>query len=179
MLSLITLSRCEGSHSSSLQERLFQLSIPAPHQTKRWCRRRPLLCQQWPAFVAGPAVLLFARGLALNSRNFACRLLETLGHRYILQTRYLLWLRAPDHRFLARTHSRRALGVWRRGQKWSNSGTSRRCSWDFVRDRLVYHHQLVSTAPATHPENTIQPNLEVPHNTSEERGTHGTFAFRN
>ena len=73
--------------------------------------------------VAGFADLLFASRLAQHSRNFACQLIETLGHRYLLRTRYHLWRRAPDQRILARTFFRRALGVWRRGQLSSNLDT--------------------------------------------------------
>ena len=71
-------------------------------------------------------------------------------------------------------------GVWRRDQNSSNSGKCQRPSCDFfVRDRLLYHHQLASTASATHPENAIQPNPEVARKTSAERRNHETNAFPN
>ena len=53
------------------------------------------------------------------------------------QTRPHLWHRASDHRSLTRTHSRRALGVWKRGQKSSNLGTVHGPPRDSVRDRAV------------------------------------------
>ena len=67
--------------------------------------------------------LLSASGLAF-SRNFACQLLETFLTLPHLSDRTHLWRRAPDHRFLVRTHSRRALGAWRKAQKSSNLGLS-------------------------------------------------------
>ena len=70
---------------------------------------------------------------ALYSRNFACLLLETPGHRHTLQTRRHHWRRAPDHRSLTRNHSRRALGVWRRPL-----GILQRPSWEFVRDKPLH-----------------------------------------
>ena len=84
---LITPSRCKGSHSSSLQERLFRHSISTHQMIGQHAqtvvspsRNHPcgLRHRQWPVFVAGLAVLLFASGLAMYSLNFACQLLETL-----------------------------------------------------------------------------------------------------
>ena len=131
---LISPSRCEGTHSSSLQERLFQLS-PSPYikwsisMRKRWCRRPETTRAdfgnpQWPTSVAGPAVLLFASGLALNSR-FA-------GQPNFLQTRHQLWGRAQEHRSLRRGHSPRSLGAWRRCQSSNQLGILTGPSCEFV-----------------------------------------------
>ena len=88
---LIIPSRCERPYSSLLQERLFRSSISThqvidqhAHSVVPSSRNHPCLLRhrQWPAFVAGFAVLLFASGLALSSRNFACQLPKTLGHRH-------------------------------------------------------------------------------------------------
>ena len=117
---LVKPSHCERPHSSSLQGHSFQLSISTrqmidqhTQRTVSSSRNHPcgLRHRQRPASVAGPVVLLIASGLALYSRNFACQLLEILGHRYILQTRPHPWRRAPDHRSLTKIHSRRALGL--------------------------------------------------------------------
>ena len=68
----------------------------------RWCRRPETTRADFGTRnVAGFAILLFAIGLSLNSRKFACQLLETLGHRHILQTRRQPWGRASDYRILA------------------------------------------------------------------------------
>ena len=66
-----------------------------------------------PVAVAGFAVLLFTSGLAFNSRNLSCQLLETLGDRHTFPTRRHIWRRASGCRLLTRTPSRRTLGVWR------------------------------------------------------------------
>ena len=84
---LMTPSSCECPHISSLQERFFQVIGGDVLSGDRW------------------AVLLFASGLASNSRNFACQLVETLGIRQTFQTSRHCWRRAPDHGFLATTHS--------------------------------------------------------------------------
>ena len=148
-------SHCEGSHSSSLQERLFRPSISTrqmidqyaqtvvPSSSDRPCglrhgqgpafrRRAPVLLQTGHTFGVGHQITDFWQGLALDGR-FA-----------------------------------------------SGGGeNSHRPSWDFVRGRLLYHHQLASAASATHPENAIQSNPEVVPKTSSGRRNYETFAQRN
>ena len=53
-------------------------------------RNSPRRLRHWqgPAFVPVFAVLLFASGLALESRSLSCQHLATLGIRHTLQTRH-------------------------------------------------------------------------------------------
>ena len=66
----INSSSCEGSHSSSLLERLYQRSTSTHQNDSGPFSSLVLLSSSLPA------------GLALDSRNFACQLLEGLGHCY-------------------------------------------------------------------------------------------------
>ena len=105
---VLTAHRSKGNFYKSSSRHIGQCAQTVVQMSRNHpCERRH---RQRPAFVAGRAVLLFAGGLALHSCNFACQLLETLGHCRILQTRHQLQRRTPVHGFLARTHSRRALG---------------------------------------------------------------------
>ena len=116
-------------------------------------------------------MLLFASGLALNATTHA-------SSSRLFGTRYIFLNKTPplasDTRFLARTHSRRALGVWRRREKSSNSDSVQRSSWDSVRDGLLYHSQMTATSSATYPQVAIQPSQEVAHTTSVEPKSHDT-----
>ena len=49
---------------------------------------------------------------------------------------------------------------------------SHRSWWNSVCDRLPYHHLLVFTAFANHPEHAIKPNRVGAYKTSAERETH-------
>ena len=80
----------EGFQSSSLQDQVFQHTISTHQMIDLHAQTVDIQvlpvrtsALAWPAFVVGPTVLLFATRLALDSRNFAGRLLETLGHRHI------------------------------------------------------------------------------------------------
>ena len=66
------------------------------------------------------------------------------------------------------THSRRALGIWKRGPKSTISDSLHRSLWDSVRDGLLYHSQLTTTASAVHRDIAIQPDQEVAHKKSSE-----------
>ena len=123
------LQRCDCPRSSSLQVRFLRPSISTPQMIDQQAqavvsssRHHPcgLRHKSWQVFVAGFAVLLSASGLALCSRNFACQLSETFSHCHILQTRYHLGRRAPEHRSLTRILSQRTPGVWRERPKSSN-----------------------------------------------------------
>ena len=127
------------------------------------------ICPCGLRFVAGFAVHLFDSVLASISRNHSCQLHETREIRYTFQVSRRCWRRALDCRFLARTHSRRALGVWRRGRKSSNSDSFHRSSWDSVRGGLLYHSHLATTESAIHPEAAIQPSQEVANTTSRDQ----------
>ena len=141
---------------------------------KPWCRR-PETTRTDFGTGSGPL-----SSLALNSRNFACQLQETHGHSCILQTRHNTfgvghWM--TDFRQGLMLDGRLASGGGARSR--AIRGNSHRSSWGIVRDKPLYHHQLVSTASAPHPESAMQPNPEVAHNTSGERRNHETLAFRN
>ena len=113
---LIIPSRRESPYSSSLQERLSFDRLACAIGGGRPETTRALGHKQWPACVAGFAVLLFVSGRAF------CQLLETLGHRHTPRTGRHHWRRTSDYRFLTRTHSRRTSDVWKKGQKSSNFG---------------------------------------------------------
>ena len=96
---------------------------------------------QWPASVAGPAVLLFASsGLALSSRNFACQLLEALGHRYSLQTGFHLQCRAQAHRFFAKDSLSTDARRLEEGTEFKKSGSKRT---RHVKVKYLYVQDLV------------------------------------
>ena len=141
---------CAGS-GVVVQKLLVRTSAQELARSRRWYRGPPL-----------------GSGLALNSRNLSCPLPATLGNRHVCPTKPHCWRRAPDCRVRAKTHSRRALGVWRRSEKSSNSDSLHRSLWDSLRDGLLYHSQLTTTSSATHPEVAIQPSQEAAHTTSVE-----------
>ena len=90
------------------------------------------------------------------------------------------WRRASDYRFLARTHSRRALGVWRKGQKSSNSDSFHGSSWESMLDGILYHSKLTTRCILRFIQKfAIQPSQEVAHTTSAELKKHDTDAFQN
>ena len=127
----INLSCCEGSHSSSLQEQLLQLlqlSISTHHMVDQRAqtvvstsRNHPcgLRHRQRPAFVAGPAVILFASELSSELAQLRVPAPRDPLHIITFFKQDTTFSVSHGHRFLVRTHSRRALSVWKRGQNSS------------------------------------------------------------
>ena len=147
-----------------LLEQIFQLSISTnqmidqhAHTVGDDVQKPPVRTSasgRWPAVVAGPVRPPLSQRAGLGnratSRASSARL---FGHGDILQTGHHLQRQPRDTRFLVRSHSGRALGVWRRGQTSSNLGSYHGPLWDVVRDRALCQHQLRTTASAIHPEN--------------------------
>ena len=66
-------------------------------------------------------------------------------------------------------------GAWRLEEEGPEVQNSGHVSWSFfVRDKLLYPHQLTTTASAIHPEIAARPAPEVAYKTSTEHKNHET-----